>query len=218
MRWANMGPSAIDEPGTPTQATAVRRNASAKRRRKVRQVALSDWTNPSNPTEPEAGDDDEEDDLPDIDVGSLKSSRSKIAQIHQAQHPDQVDHVEHGERDEDPCCPTKSRCRVGQRGGSVQAHLVSRVAVVPDHHGEVRNTHDHPIERSRRAEQPHDLVGQPCDTAGERLDSLLLEPEKSRERQDREEAEAKEESNDIPVRTDSSGQPTDGSSDGHPSD
>src|SRR5262249_32676310 len=215
MRWAKAGPSAIEVPGTPTQATAVRRNANAKRRRKVRQVALSDWTNPSNPAEPEAGDDDKEDDLPDIDVSGLKGSGKKRTQIDQAQHPDQVDSVEHGKSDEDPSRSTKSRCRVGQRGGGVQAHLVSRVAVVPDHHGEVRHTHGHPIERSWRAKQPHDLVGQPCDTAGERLDSLVLEPEKSRERQDREEAEAKEESNDIPAGTDSSGEPIDGASDTH---
>src|SRR5215831_19156513 len=144
MRWAKAGPSAIDVPGTPTQATAVRRNASAKRRRKVRQVALSDWTNPSNPAEPEAGDDDEEDDLPDIDVSSLKGSGEKITQIDQAQYPDQVDHIEHRKGDQDPRRPTKSRRRVGQGGGGVQSHLVGGVAVVPDHHGEIRHTHGHP--------------------------------------------------------------------------
>src|SRR5215470_17256012 len=144
MRWAKAGPSAIGEPGTPTQATAVRRNASAKRRRKVRQVALSDWTNSSNPAEPEAGDDDEEDDLPDIDVSGLKGAGEKITQIDKAQHPDQVHHVEHRESDQDPRRPTKSRCRVSQRGGGVQAHLVGSVAVVPDHHGEVRHTNGYP--------------------------------------------------------------------------
>jgi hypothetical protein len=87
------GTEATDDPSPPTQATAVRRNASAKRRRKVRQVALSDWTNPGNPAEPEAGNDDEEDDLPDIDVRGIKGSGEKITQIDQAQHPDQVDHV-----------------------------------------------------------------------------------------------------------------------------
>src|SRR5262245_26090622 len=128
MRWAKAGAGAVDATGTPTQATAVRRNASAKRRRKVRQVALSDWTNPSNPAEPEAGDDDEEDDLPDIDVSGLKGSGKKRTQIDQAQHPDQVDHVEHREGDQDSRRPTKSGRRVGQGGGSVQAHLVGSVA------------------------------------------------------------------------------------------
>ena len=87
-RWAYAGPRANHPgplaPGHPTQANAIKAKARAKRRRKVRQVALSDWTNPANPTEPEADEDDEKDDLPDINVSGLKEPRQKVPYIEQA--------------------------------------------------------------------------------------------------------------------------------------
>ena len=68
---------------------------------------------------------------------------------------------------------------------------------------------------SRRADRAHHLVRHPRDPPGERLDRLVLERKEGGIRQDRKDAEAKEETQDVLVLTEPHGEPIEGPPNAH---